>query len=193
MPCQRSQEPAQAHENVRHRCAESPISVAPQAYFEIMAPPRFAADAMLGRLARWLRVLGFDTSYDAALADADLVRLANDEARILLTRDRHLLRERRPQRAHEVRQDDPLDQLRELVAALGLPAPAELFTRCLLCNSMLSPPLEEEEWGPLLAPDLAEIPGPVRRCHGCGRVYWHGSHVRRMREALRRAVPGWLT
>jgi non-ribosomal peptide synthetase component F len=72
---------------------------------ENMLPPRFAADAMLGRLGRWLRVLGFDTSYDAALADAALVRLANEEARILLTRDRHLLRELRPLRAHEVRQD----------------------------------------------------------------------------------------
>jgi len=72
---------------------------------ENMLPPRFAADAMLGRLGRWLRVLGFDTSYDAALDDAALVRLAHEEARILLTRDRHLLRELRPLRAHEVRQD----------------------------------------------------------------------------------------
>jgi uncharacterized protein with PIN domain len=159
---------------------------------ENMLPPRFAADAMLGRLGRWLRVLGFDTSYDAALADAALVRLANEEARILLTRDRHLLRELRPLRAHEVRQDDPLDQLRELVAALDLSAPAELFTRCMLCNSVLSPPLEEHDWAPLLPPDLIEIQGPVRRCPACGRVYWHGSHVRRMHEALRRSVPGWL-
>jgi YgiT-type zinc finger domain-containing protein len=159
---------------------------------ENMLPPRFAADAMLGRLARWLRVLSFDTSYDAALDDAALVRLAHQEARILLTRDRHLLRELRPLRAHEVRQDDPLDQLRELVAALSLPAPVELFTRCMLCNSELSPPLEEQEWAPLLPPDLVEIQGPVRRCPACGRVYWHGSHVRRMHEALRRSVPGWL-
>jgi len=160
-----------------------------------MLPPRFAADAMLGRLARWLRVLAFDTSFDAALADAALVRLADDEERILLTRDRHLLRELRPVRAHEVRQDDPLDQLRELVAALGLPAPAPaaLFTRCLLCNAVLSPPLTDDEWALLLPPGLVEIQGPVRRCPACGRVYWHGSHVRRMRDALRRSVPGWLT
>ena len=159
---------------------------------EDMFPPRFAADAMLGRLARWLRVLGFDTSYDAALADAVLVQLAADEERILLTRDRHLLRELRPVSAHEVRQDDPLDQLRELVATLDLPAPAELFTRCLLCNSVLSPPLEEREWAPLLPPGLTEIQRPVRCCPACGKVYWHGSHVRRMRDALQRAVPGWL-
>lgn len=147
---------------------------------------------MLGRLARWLRVLGFDTRYDAALDDAELVRLAHHEGRILLTRDRHLLRELRPVSAHEVRQDDPLDQLRELVAAIGLPAPEQLFTRCLLCNTLLSSPLQEREWAPLLPPGLVGIQGPVRRCPACGRVYWHGSHVRRMREALRRGVPGWL-
>jgi uncharacterized protein len=157
-----------------------------------MLPPRFAADAMLGRLARWLRVLGFDTSFEPALADADLVRLEKDEGRILLTRDRHLLRELRPVCAHDVRQDDPLDQLRELVAAIGLRAPTELFTRCLICNTLLSPPLAEQEWAPLLPPGLVGIQGPVRRCPACGRVYWHGSHVRRMREALRRAVPDWL-
>ena len=157
-----------------------------------MPPPRFAADAMLGRLARWLRALGFDTSYDAALADAALVRLAQDEGRVLLTRDRHLLRELRPMRAHEVRQDDPLAQLRELVAALDLPAPADLFTRCMLCNGVLSPPLQEREWAPLVPPGLVEIRGPVRCCPACGKVYWHGSHVRRMREAVRQSVPGWL-
>lgn len=146
---------------------------------------------MLGRLARWLRVLGFDTSYDATLADPELVRLAHEQGRILLTRDRHLLRELRPVLAHEVRQDAPLEQLRELVAALDLPAPAELFTRCLLCNTALAP-LGREEALRLLAPGMQGIPGPVRRCPDCGRVYWHGSHVRRMQEALQRAVPGWL-
>jgi uncharacterized protein with PIN domain len=155
-------------------------------------PPRFAADAMLGRLARWLRVLGFDTTYDPALTDADLVRLANAQGRTLLTRDRHLLRELHPAFAHEVRQDAPLDQLRELIAALQLAAPAELFTRCMLCNAVLSA-LEQEEATQLLPTGVQGIPGPVRHCPACGKVYWQGSHVRRMRDALQRAVPGWLS
>jgi uncharacterized protein len=154
--------------------------------------PRFAADAMLGRLARWLRVVGFDTTYNALLSDPDLVQLAGDEGRILLTRDRHLLRDLRPELAHEVRQDKTLEQLRELVAALDLLPPAELFTRCMLCNAVLPPPLEEQAAAQLLPPAVRGIPGPVRRCLACDRVYWHGSHVRRMREALERAVPGWL-
>jgi len=147
---------------------------------------------MLGRLARWLRVLGFDTTCDAALPDPELVRRAATEGRVLLTRDRHLLREMRPVAAMEIRRDAPLEQLRDVVTTLALPAPAELFTRCLLCNAELSMLLPETEAMGLLPADFREIPGPVRRCPACGKLYWHGSHVRRMRAALERALPGWL-
>lgn len=152
--------------------------------------PRFAADAMLGRLARWLRVLGYDTWYHSAVADADLVRLAGEEGRVLLTRDRHLLRELRPARALEVRLDDPLHQLREVVRELALAPPGELFTRCMLCNAPLQE-LGRAEALPLLPPNLQTMDGPVRRCPACGRLYWDGSHVRRMRAALERVLPGW--
>lgn len=157
-----------------------------------MDAPRFLADAMLGRLARWLRAVGYDTRYDATLADPVLVRLAAAEDRILLTRDRHLLRERRPARALEIRRDVPLEQLREVADALALAPPAELFTRCLVCNAVLSAPLPEEEARRVVPPAAVGLPGAVRRCPGCGRVYWLGSHARRMRAALERALPGWL-
>lgn len=147
---------------------------------------------MLGRLARWLRVLGFDTTYDDAIEDPVLVRLAEAEDRILLTRDRHLLRELRPRRAHEVRDDAPLLQLRAVVLELELPAPAELFTRCILDNTELSAPLPLGQAHSLVPPLSREAAGPVRRCATCGRVYWNGSHVRRMRGALQRTLPGWL-
>ena len=153
-------------------------------------PPRFAADAMLGRLARWLRVLGYDTWYDIRVPDAELVRLAETEERVLLTRDRHLLRELRPARALEVRQDDPLQQLHDVVRALALEPPATLFTRCLLCNAPLED-LAREEAAPLLPAGVQDVPGPVRRCPVCARLYWDGSHVRRMRAALERDLPGW--
>ena len=157
----------------------------------LSADPRFAADAMLGRLARWLRVLGYDTFYDIAVADPVLVRLAHAEHRLLLTRDRHLLRELRPARSLEVRQDDPLQQLRELVQQLQLAPPQSLFTRCLLCNAALVV-LARDEAEPLLPPGVRELPGPVRRCPVCRRLYWDGSHVRRMRDAIERVLPGWI-
>ena len=154
--------------------------------------PRFLADAMLGRLARWLRVLGYDTSYDALLPDAALVALAGREGRVLLTRDRHLLRELRPPLALEVRSDDPLAQLRDVIGALALAPPLELFTRCLVCNTLLDE-VPAEAAAAVVPPESRGLPGPVRRCPECDRVYWPGSHVRRMRHALDGALPGWLS
>ena len=145
---------------------------------------------MLGRLARWLRVLGWDTAYDPATHDPALVDWARREDRILLTRDRPLLVELRPGRALFIVADRPFEQLRQVVTEVGLGAPGELFTRCLVCNTELRP-ATEAEWATLVPPKARAFPGPVRRCPGCGRVYWPGSHARRMRAALGRAFPEW--
>jgi uncharacterized protein with PIN domain len=153
-----------------------------------MPPPRFVADAMLGRLARWLRVIGYDTAYDASLADPALVELANREDRVLLTRDRHLLRELRPHRAVELTSDMPLDQLASVVSILELPTPDDLFRRCLVCNTLLDD-VRAAEAVEMLPPAARARAGPVRRCPTCGRVYWPGSHVRRMTGALARVFP----
>lgn len=154
--------------------------------------PRFTADAMLARLARWLRVLGWDTRLDPALPDPQIVRLAEIENRILLTRDRGLLRELQPVQALEIRHDQPLVQLVQVVGELQLAAPSELFTRCTVCNTPLSAPLDPADRVRLLPPDVQQLPGTARACPGCGRVYWPGSHARRMRAALDHALPGWL-
>lgn len=155
-------------------------------------PPRFLADAMLGRLARWLRAVGLDALYlPATTPDAALVARAEADGRVLLTRDRHLLRELRPGRALEITSDVPLEQLAEVVHAFGLAPPRELLTRCLLCNT----PLEElsaEEALELVPPAARELSGAVRRCPTCSRIYWRGSHVRRMQAALAAALPAWL-
>ena len=155
-------------------------------------PRRLLADAMLARLARWLRVLGLDTLYDPAVHDHELVRISNAEGRTLLTRDRHLLRELRPLHALEITHDEPLRQLHQAVSALQLPAPAELFTRCMVCNSVLSPPLPRPRADALVPEGVRGIPGSIRQCPTCLRVYWHGSHARRMRAAIEHALPGWL-
>lgn len=153
--------------------------------------PRFLADAMLGRLARWLRVLGLDTRHEPTLAHPALVAIARDEDRVLLTRDRHLLRDLRPARALEIASEVPLEQVRQVVEAFAVAAPRELFTRCLLCNTTLEvvPPDEASTLLPLAARGL---PGPARRCPACSRVYWQGSHTRRMRAALEGTLPNWM-
>jgi len=145
---------------------------------------------MLGRLARWLRVLGWDTAYDPATHDPELVEWARNEHRILLTRDRPLLLELRPDQALFIVADRPLEQLRQVVTEAGLSAPGELFTRCLVCNAELRP-ATEAECASLVPLGARALPGPVRRCPGCGRLYWPGSHARRMRAALGRVFPEW--
>jgi uncharacterized protein with PIN domain len=149
--------------------------------------PRFFADAMLGRLARWLRILGYDTSYEAHVEDAALVRRAVQEKRVILTRDRALPEEFRVPALVLVEAERPAEQLRELVTRLGLDTEGRLFTRCSRCNAELEPVPRSQ---------IAErVPARVLRdherfkhCPGCGRVYWEGSHVDRIRSAIRRAL-----
>jgi len=155
------------------------------------APTRFLADAMLGRLARWLRVVGVDTlQLPTDAPDVALVARARDDERVLLTRDRHLIRELRPHRELAIESQVPLVQLGEVVHAFALKRPVELLTRCLLDNTPLieMTPAEIIEEVP---PRSRELTGPMRRCPSCGRAYWRGSHVRRMEAALEMALPRW--
>jgi uncharacterized protein len=152
--------------------------------------PRFLADAMLERLARWLRVLGFDTASGGAATDAGLLRRAEEEGRRLLTRDRRLAYQGSAREPLLVLSDEPLDQLREVMAHFQLEAPRELFTRCLICNTVLRA-ASVEEVGSTLPPAARERPETLRRCPSCGRIYWDGSHTRRMRSALERALGLW--
>jgi uncharacterized protein len=145
---------------------------------------------MLGRLARWLRVLGMDTAYDPAVPDPMLVRWAAAEQRILLTRDRNLIAELRPQRSLLVEPDAPLLQLRQVAAQVGVAPPDELFTRCLVCNAELVL-VGAEGIDTRIPAGSRELPGPVRCCPSCNRMYWPGSHTRRMRAALARTFPDW--
>lgn len=148
---------------------------------------RFLADAMLERLARWLRALGVDVlSAPAGASDAMLVRMAVEESRVLLTRDRGEVIGRGP--TFVVRGAAPLEQLREVVERFAIVAPGELFTRCLLDNTPLRAATPDEAAGARAAGASGE--GAVRRCPTCGRVYWEGSHTGRMRAALGHVLPG---
>ncbi len=150
--------------------------------------PRLFADAMLGRLARWLRLLGFDTAYDAAIEDAELARRALEERRTVLTRDRALPEEWRLPRVVVLRSESTHEQLRELAHVLPLRAAARPFSRCSRCNA----PLEDvarESVAASVPPRIAATQSRFLRCSGCGRVYWEGSHVARIRRALEQVWP----
>ncbi len=145
--------------------------------------PRFLADAMLGRLARWLRILGFDTAYRDDWTDAELARRAFEEERVLLTRDRRLPDEWRVPRVLVISAERAAEQLREVAAAFPRVTGARAFTRCSRCNARLEPATRESVAGAVPARVLREQTA-FQRCPGCGRVYWEGSHVARMRRKL---------
>jgi hypothetical protein len=142
---------------------------------------------MLGRLARWLRVLGYDTSWDARSDDAALARQAAREDRILLTCDRRLAAERRPGRCLVLDPGDPLAQLRRVVEHFGLDAERDLFLRCTRCNVALEE-VEKSAVGDRVPERTLRELDRFTRCPRCGRVYWEGSHARRMRRALEQAL-----
>ncbi len=144
---------------------------------------RFLADEMLAGLARWLRVIGYDTRLFKHGSDADAVRLAATEGRIVLTRDRRMLSEWWVDGCYLLRSERPLDQLREVVDRFGLPWRERLFERCLRCNVVLIP-LPRGSAPPGVPQSVVERGLPLRSCRQCGRVYWEGSHTARMRATL---------
>ena len=153
--------------------------------------PAFVLDTHLGKLAGHLRLLGFDTLYRNDYADEYLVRVSVDEQRIVLTRDRGVLKRRELTHGYCVRASDPHAQIREVLERFDLWGAARPFTRCLSCNGWL-------EATPLAAvvdrvpPDVQAHQTEYQRCAGCGRVYWRGSHyahLSRLVEAILGAKP----
>ena len=145
---------------------------------------RFVADRMLGKLARWLRVLGYDTEYLGGAGD-EAIRRGLDEGRVFLTRNRRARPWLKFGRVVMIKADDPREQLQEVVRQLRLPlAPEALLNRCLRCNRPLVTVGKEEVRGDV--PDyIWQTHAEFRRCHGCRRVYWSGSHAENMRHRLK--------
>src|ERR671924_1562481 len=146
---------------------------------------RFVADVHLGKLARLLRLLGFDTRYSTELSDRDLVATSVRERRILLSRDLGLFMYKTLTRAYRLRSTDPERQLEEVMYALSLHRASQPFTRCMSCNARLRP---------VPRPAVRDrVPASVFRrfrrfmcCSGCGRIYWRGTHFLRLERLVRR-------
>lgn len=152
-----------------------------------MTAPRFVVDTMLGRLARWLRAMGYDTLYPGQAADRELLRLARTEDRLLVTRDRRLARLAHPLGCliHAERVDE---QIVEAVVQLALaPAEAEWLSRCLECNARLEPKAKAGLAG-LVPEHVLTTQSEFMGCPGCGRIYWSGSHADRMLARLARLL-----
>lgn len=145
--------------------------------------PRFAADSHLGRLARYLRFAGFDTLWDNGWDDAHLAAVAGAEGRIVLTRDRALLMHKALHAGFFVREGNPLAQFADMTRRYGLDLAACRPARCLMCNGELLEASKAEVAGELQPGTLAGF-NAFWRCSGCRRVFWRGSHWKRLRAAV---------
>jgi uncharacterized protein len=151
--------------------------------------PRFVADTHLGKLARHLRMAGFDTLYGNDWDDDRIVALSLAERRTILTRDLGMLRRREVERGYFVRALESEAQLAEVVAALQLEGLLAPFTRCRECNA----PLEDADADAVSAripPKVRDLYDRFRRCPSCARVYWEGTHYQRMQGVIARLRAG---
>ncbi len=149
--------------------------------------PRFAAERPLGKLAKWLRILGFDTAYQAGGSLEKFVRNLETD-RMLLCRSRQLPERRLPARTMRIDSDRLPEQLKQVVSALGLsPNDLRLFSRCIRCNLPILQIDKEMVRGKV--PDFVwQTQDGFSRCPGCERIFWAGSHLERSRQRVERLL-----
>ncbi len=146
--------------------------------------PRFVVDIHLGKLASYLRLLGFDTLYRNDFQDDELAELSSEEIRILLTRDRGLLKRKVVTRGYLVRKDDPKEQIHEIVRRFDLAQLAVPFSRCSLCNGLLSS-VSKKAIEKDLEPLTKEHYHHFKQCPDCHQIYWKGSHFDEIENFIR--------
>ncbi len=152
-----------------------------------VADLKFIVDINVGKLAKWLRILGYDALFINPIEDGMLVEVARREGRVILTKDTHIA-ERRLVTSGQVRvalvEGDLLrDQLRFLAARLGLRGPFRLFSRCLECNVPLVG-VSRSDVAKLVPPYVYRTQTHYMACQRCGRIYWPGTHWQRMQATV---------
>lgn len=139
---------------------------------------KFIVDEMLGKLAKWLRILGYDTLYISPTTDSYLVSQAFKEQRIILTRDRRLVERKYMPKYVLVKSNDYNEQLEEIRKELGLkPDPEKWFSRCLICNTEIQP-VKKEEIKDKVSEFTYETHEQFYQCSSCNRIYWPGTHTK---------------
>lgn len=146
-------------------------------------PPRFVLDTHLGRLANYLRMMGFDTLYRNDYSDAELAQVSHREGRILLTRDTGLLKRSIVQHGRYMRATNPREQIVEVLQHYRLKPFVQPFKRCIRCNGLLHP-VAREAIIDHIPQHSAQHYTEFRQCDTCGQIYWKGSHFDRMQSLM---------
>ena len=147
----------------------------------------FIADVHLRKLARLLRLLGFDTAHSDDVEDAEIVTIAANEGRIILTRDRQLLKHSAVTHGYWVRSTQPLEQAREVVHRFDLASQAQPFRRCLSCNGLVKP-VDKKEVLPRIPPKTALWQDEYFICQACDKLYWRGTHFPKLQHMIERIL-----
>ena len=147
---------------------------------------QFVADKMVGRLARWLRIIGQDVTYGPDLCGAGLIRAARRDDRLILTRDRRIGR-KNPPAYLLIRSDHFREQLRQVIEEFSLDPLKEAFTRCVECNTLLED-VDKETVFEKVPPFVYLTQDRFAACPSCNRVYWHGTHADKMLERIQLAL-----
>jgi uncharacterized protein len=150
---------------------------------------RFVCDDNLGKLAKYLRILGFDTFFQEIIDDAALLRIAASEERFILTRDHNLLGKSNPFGTLIIEIDYPKDQLRLVIQTLGLKIHTEqFFRRCSRCNELCAE-VDKNQISNNIYPFILKTQDIINQCPSCKRFYWKGTHYKKLLAEFRNLIP----
>ena len=146
---------------------------------------KFICDDNLGKLAKWLRTLGYDTLFSCTISDQELISQALKEDRIILTRDNKLVQMKSVTKYLLIESDKPLEQLKQVKEKFNLKTEEQtLFSRCLVCNTLLEK-IEKESIKEKIPPYVYKTQNDFVHCPQCDKIFWTGTHVQRMTQRLK--------
>ena len=147
---------------------------------------KFIADVNVGKLAKWLRMLGFDTLYNSRYDDLEIIRIALDEDRYILTRDTGIAQRKSAKKCILITSDETIQQLRQVVKESKIKICEEnAFSRCIICNNVLQPIQKETVFGKV-PPYIYKIHNKFAFCCNCQKYFWQGSHLDGMKSIISR-------
>jgi uncharacterized protein with PIN domain len=148
---------------------------------------RFIADSMLGKLTKWLRLAGVDVEYDKNIEDDVLVQRALSEDRVILTRDRFIVKRKNIREYLLIWSDHIAEQFLEFIQVFKFDTLESAFTRCIRCNTLLEE-VEKDSLGGRVPPYVWKTQDEFRRCNSCQRIYWAGTHRENAEKFLRKLI-----